>query len=240
MSKAYRVFFIKVVGLFFCFSLSAMFCNAGEIQGQKQMIVIDDVFQFIPGTWATYTIHDKQKQEEYEMTFSVMEDENRDEGPCSWMEVMVKAKNIPAVVTRFLVKKTTQGPGKVLEAIVEMGGFSPFTVPQNFMEGEDAEVGQTQNYHLSKKIREKVIKFQDREIKLWLVEAVSDNQHPAEVWISEELPPMGIFKINTPEIGMYLVDWGNDAKSRITGTPINFYLWIASQIGESLINTKEK
>jgi len=51
---------------------------------------------------------------------------------------------------------------------------------------------------------------------------------------------MGVFKINTPEIGMYLVDWGSDAKSRITGTPMNFYLWIASQIGEALINTEEK
>jgi hypothetical protein len=68
------------------------------------------------------------------------------------------------------------------------------------------------------------------------VEAVNDNKQPVEVWISEELPPMGIFKIDTPEIGMYLVDWGSDAKSRITGTPMNFYVWIASQIGEALMD----
>ncbi len=151
MSKTYRFLLIQVPGLLFCFFLSAMFCHGGEIQGQKQMIVVDDAFQFIPGTWARYTIHDKQKQEEYEMTFAVMEDENRPEGSCSWMEVIIKAQNTPTVVTRFLAKKTTQGPGKVLEAIVEMEGYSPFTVPQNFMEGEDAEVGQTQKYHLSKK-----------------------------------------------------------------------------------------
>ncbi len=34
---------------------------------------------------------------------------------------------------------------------------------------------------------------------------------------------------------MYLEDWGSDAMSRVTGTPMNFYVWIASQIGEALM-----
>jgi len=34
---------------------------------------------------------------------------------------------------------------------------------------------------------------------------------------------------------MYLEDWGSDAMSRITGTRMNFYVWIASQISEILI-----
>ncbi len=50
------------------------------------MIVVDDAFQFIPGTWATYTIRDKQKQDEYEMTFFVMEDEDRSEGLFNWVK----------------------------------------------------------------------------------------------------------------------------------------------------------
>lgn len=159
MSKKYRFLPIQVLGIFFSFCLFTAFCSADEIQGQKQMVVIDDTFQFIPGTWATYMVFDKQKKEEYEMTFSVMEDGNKHEGACSWMEVIIKMKQTPTVVTRFLAKKTKQGPGEVLEAIVQMEGYSPFTVPHNFLKGEDAEVGQTLNYRLAKKVRKKALIF---------------------------------------------------------------------------------
>jgi hypothetical protein len=33
---------------------------------------------------------------------------------------------------------------------------------------------------------------------------------------------------------MYLNDWGTGAKSEIKGTPVNFYLWIAQQIGSAI------
>jgi hypothetical protein len=240
MSEKYRFLQIQVLGFFFSFFLFTAFCSADEIQGQKQMVVIDDTFQFIPGTWATYTVHDKQKNEEYEMTFSVMEDERNSDGPCSWMEVVIKMEQTPTVVTRFLARKTKQGPGEVLEAIVQMEGYSPFTVPRNFLEGEDAEVAQTLNYRLAKKVRKKSVNFQHRKINLWLVEAISDNQQSITAWVSEELPPMGIFKIDTSEVGMYLEDWGTGAQSEITGTPMNFYLWIASQIGKALVDEEKK
>ena len=61
MSEKYGFLPIQVLGIFFSFFLFAAFCSADEIQGQKQMVVIDGTFQFIPGTWATYTVHDKQK-----------------------------------------------------------------------------------------------------------------------------------------------------------------------------------
>jgi len=237
--KSIGFFRFKCWEYFFLFFFTS-FCSADEIQGQKQMVVIDDTFQFIPGTWATYTVHDKQKNEEYEMTFSVMEDGNMSDGACSWMEVVVKMKQTPTVVTRFLARKTKQGPGEVLEAIVQMEGYTPFTVPHNFLTGEDAEVGQTLTYHLAKKVRKKSVNFQNRKISLWLVEAISDDQQAIQAWVSEELPPMGIFKIDTSEVGMYLDDWGTGAQSEVTGTPMNFYLWITSQISKALIDEEKK
>jgi len=38
----------------------------------------------------------------------------------------------------------------------------------------------------------------------------------------------------TDEVGMYLDNWGMQAKSRIEGTPMNFYLWLMMQIGDGL------
>ena len=240
MSEHSRFLAIQVLTMFFSCFLFTAFCSGDEIQGQKQMVVVDDAFQFIPGTWATYTVDDKRKKEEYEMKFSVMEDGNIPGVACSWMEVVIKTKQTPTVVTRFLARKTRQGPGEVLEAIVQMDGYSPFTVPHNFLTGEDAEVGQTLNYRLAKKVRKKSVKFQNRKIDLWLVEATSDDQQSVEAWVSEEVPPLGVFKIDTSEVGMYLQDWGTGAQSGIAGTPMNFYLWLTSQIGKALVDEEKQ
>lgn len=71
---------------------------------------------------------------------------------------------------------------------------------------------------------------------MWLAEAVNNNHQSIEAWVSEELPPMGVFKIDTAEVGMYLEDWGTGAQSEITETPMNFYVWITSQISKALID----
>jgi hypothetical protein len=38
----------------------------------------------------------------------------------------------------------------------------------------------------------------------------------------------------SPLMGMYLSDWGGGAKSRIEGTPVNFYVWLMMQMGGAL------
>ncbi len=240
MIKSKSVTFSLLI-TFLWLTLSASLVSAGQIQGQKSMLVIDDTFQFIPGTWARYTVRDKKKQEDYDMILAVLEPEKRREGPCFWIEVTIKARNSPRVVTRFLMPKTRQGPGNPLEAIVQIKGYDPFTVPESFMKGKDAEVGQQQKYHLSRKIRKSSFKLKSGGmVEIWKVDAVNNSNKHVTAWVSKRLPPLGVYKIDTPETGMYLRQWGTRARSRITGTPMNFYLWLTSLVGNALNDDSKK
>lgn len=49
-----------------------------------------------------------------------------------------------------------------------------------------------------------------------------------------EVAPIGVIMAESPQIGMYLSDWGGGAKSKIEGTPVNFYVWLMMQMGGAL------
>lgn len=206
-----------------------------QIKGQRPMLVIDDTFQFIPGTWAKYAIRDKKRQQDYEMIMAVLDRERRGGMDCSWMEVTIRAEDTPEVVTRFLVPMTSRGPGKPLAAIVQMEGYDPFTVPDSFMEGDDAEVGQRQTFHLVKKLETRTIQTRKgKTVKLWQADAVNDRGEHITAWVSDELPPLGLYEADTPEAAMHIKSWGTDARSGIRGEPMNFYLWLTSVVSKAI------
>jgi len=209
--------------------------TAEKIQGQKQMMIVDDAFQFVPGSWGDYTIRDKKKKESYHFVFSVLKNERVAGKDCAWMEIKIDMKGKPSVLTRVLMEKTAKGPGEALKAIVQIAGFDPFTVPEKYLkEGKEKQVAPTRKYNVVKRLRQRKILFNGRTVTLWEVEAESADQHRVTAWVSNDIPPLGVFKVDIPEFGMYLNDWGTGAKSEIKGTPMNFYLWIAQQIGSAI------
>jgi hypothetical protein len=115
--------------------------QTAEIEGQRPMMIVGDAFQFIPGAWSSYYVHDRAKKEYYRMYIATLERLTRDGKSCSWMEVGVTPEKDPAVVTRFLVEETRSGPGEILDVIVQVQGYSPFTVPESFYRGEEKDVG---------------------------------------------------------------------------------------------------
>jgi len=52
--------------------------------------------------------------------------------------------------------------------------------------------------------------------------------------VSEEVAPIGVVLAESPQVDMVLSDWGTGAKSRIEGTPVNFYVWLMMQMGGAL------
>jgi hypothetical protein len=52
--------------------------------------------------------------------------------------------------------------------------------------------------------------------------------------VSEDVSPIGLIMAESPLIGMYLSDWGGEARSKIEGTPENFYVWLMMQMGGAL------
>jgi hypothetical protein len=207
---------------------------AADIQGQKPVMFIGDAFQFVPGAWTSYYVHDKQKNEHYRMWMATLEKRSQDNKPASWMEIEVVMEKNPPVVTRFLVEETPRGPGELMEVIVQMKGYSPFVVPKKYYEGTDKEVGQFQTAQTVKRVAQRVIRFAQRDLKVVEVEAVDPTGKRVAATVSESVLPIGVVMAETDDVGMYLDNWGMQAKSKIEGTPMNFYLWLMMQIGDGL------
>ena len=207
---------------------------AADIQGQKPVMFVGDTFQFVPGAWASYYVHDKGKNEHYLMHMATLEKLKQDGKQCSWMEIEMLPESGPSVVTRLLVEETKQGPGDLLEVIVQVKGYSPFTVPKKYYEGENKEVGEFHTTQIAKRIARRTFDLSGRSIAAWEVEAVDDKGNKTEALVSEQVLPIGLVLAETSQANMYLKDWGVNAKSRIDGTPMNFYLWLMMQIGAGL------
>jgi hypothetical protein len=165
---------------------------------------------------------------------ATLEKLKQDGKQCSWMEIEMLPESGPSVVTGLLVEETKQGPGELLEVIVQVKGYSPFTVPRKYYEGENKEVGEFHTTQIAKRIALRTFDLSGRSIAAWEVEAVDDKGNKTEALVSEQILPIGLVLAETSQTNMYLKDWGVNAKSRIDGTPMNFYLWLMMQIGAGL------
>jgi hypothetical protein len=139
-------------------------------------------------------------------------------------------------VTRFLVEETSNGPGEVLDVIVQVQGYSPFTVPKSFYQGQasDKEVGNFQGAAVANRIARRIIAIGGRTVNAWDVEAIDAKGGAMDALVSEEVAPIGVIMAESPMFGMYLSDWGGGAKSKMEGTPVNFYVWLMMQMGGAL------
>ncbi|HOG08850.1 MAG TPA: hypothetical protein PK983_12210 [Syntrophales bacterium] len=226
------VFAVLVVAAVVAMAASAA-CGA-EVEGQRPMMIVGDAFQFTPGAWSDYLIHDRTKKEYYRMSIATLERLDRDGKPCSWMEIGITPEKDPPVVTRLLVEQTKTGPGEIYEVIVQVRGYAPFTVPESFFRGEDKDVGNVKSTAVAKRIERRVIPVAGRSVRAWDVEAVDAAGDVTAALVSEEVAPIGVILAESPQVDMVLSDWGTGAKSRIEGTPVNFYVWIMMQMGDAL------
>jgi hypothetical protein len=226
------VIFLQLITVFFVPAGSA---GAAEIQGQRPLMVIGDFFRFIPGSWATYTIKDRVGDETFRVYVATLEKVKQNEKLFSWMEVEVMPEKAPTVITRFLVEETKDGPGELLDVTVQVKGLPPFKVPRRFYEGKEKEVGDFQNSYVAKRIARRSIVLNGKSIDLWDVRATDRKERKIVASVSEEVPPLGIVRAESEKTSMVLDKWGMDAKSKIEGKPIDFYLWLIMQIGRGLV-----
>jgi hypothetical protein len=229
----YGVWFC-VLSLFFGLSFSVT-TDAAGIEGQKPVMVIGEVFQFVPGSWATYSIHDRVKNERYRMYMSTLEKVKCGDKSCSWMEVEVSPENGGTIASRFLVEETKDGPGELFEVIIQMKGFLPFVVPKKLYEGKEKEIGDFQTSYVAKRVGKKTVSLDGKTIPVWEVEATDKKARKIKALVSEQIPPMGIVKAETEKTDIELEKWGTGAKTRIEGTPANLYLWLIKQLGQGII-----
>lgn len=210
-----------------------------QVPGQKPMLVIEDTFQFYPGAWADYQMYDKAKQESYRMKFATLTRESRQGKSHIWMEIDIAMPDQPRVVTRILAEETTAGPGDAQEVIVQVDGHKPFTIPQSFFgDSKESEVGQIQTFSNVERLESRTITHNGRSFTAWHVKSLDENGRRMTADVSEELPPLGIYAAETPDMTMNLQEWGIGATSGITGEPMNFWMWIIDQIGSAFSDGK--
>jgi hypothetical protein len=161
----------------------------------------------------------------------ITEETTKGRTPVCWMEIGVESGTNPAVVTRMLVEKTPQGPGRAYEAMVQIEGFDPFAIPGRYLKRDsDAKVGDFKPLELTVPASKEKMVWMGREILASKVEAKDAEGRKVAVIFSEDLPPLGLVSVLSPDIEMKLEDWGTGAKSRITGKPVGFYRWLWRQV----------
>jgi hypothetical protein len=151
------------------------------------------------------------------------------------MEVEVTPPDAPSVVTRLLVEETADGPGQLLEVIVQVRGYPPFTVPRKLFEGKERDIGEFQGSYVARRVGERSITLDGKTIPVWDVEATDKRGRQISASVSEQTPPLGIVTAKSEKTDLVLEKWGANAKSRIDGTPMNFYMWLIMRIGQGLV-----
>jgi hypothetical protein len=212
--------------------------GASDIQGQKPVPLFTDGFRFQPGTWGIYDVQPKGTAATHRIYFAVLEEVTQKKGKAYWMEVEVTTADTPAVVTRLLLPATTNGPGDALEAIVQVAGYRPFTVPRRYLKpdpkSKSAQVGQFIRFTMPTGPVVQSIDWKGRTVRAMDIKVMDANEQPVQVVVSEEVPPLCILRFDSPDTLMKLVDWGNGAKTKIIGKPVGMWRWIMGLFGSAM------
>jgi hypothetical protein len=196
-------------------------------------------FQLVPGTWAVYDIHQVADKTDSRLYFALDQRVKQGNVPAMWIEVEVTQAEQPGVVTRFLAEETAEGPGKLLDCIVQVKGYDPFRIPKSYLkEGKD-EAPKFQTLTLPAVTAGKVpsktaLTVNGRRLQVYAVDGKDEQGRPIRAVVTEEVPPLALVSVTTPDVTMQLVDWGSGVQSRIKGKPSSLWWWITKQIGKAL------
>jgi len=205
-----------------------------KIPGQKSMLLIQDTFKLVPGTWALYDVLDKQKNEPFLMSISVLGKETYKGKDGVWLEIDVQMKDMPRVVTDALVEEAAGPTGEVLKAVVQVEGVSPFKVPEKYLKGADQEVGQFEPAKIVRKLEQKKIDHKGKTVDVLVVEAENSQGEKVTAAVSLQILPIALYAAETDDLKMTVNDWGTGATTKLKGEPVSFTLWLIEMVGKEL------
>jgi len=209
-----------------------------NIPGQKALLLLQDGLHLTPGTWTSYAILDKAKDETYTMTIASLTKETIQGEPYSRLEIGVAMKDSPPVVTSILAEETGQGPGRIEKALVQVQGMSPFTVPRKYLEGQDQAVGEFKSARIIRELENRKVTLAGKPIDVLAVEEENDKGEEVTAQVSLQILPIVIYEADTVDIKMTALDFGGGAVTKIEGAPLPFALWLIETVANSL--TKKK
>lgn len=202
---------------------------AEEIGGQTSIPIVGDTFSFQPGTWSSYQVEDRTRNERYQLWIATLERRAAKNGSTWWLETRVAPPAGPSVVTRILVPETPAGPGEALQAVVQIEGKTPFTVPRKYLRGEKREVTSFRLVTLIETGTGHVVRIGDRELVAVDVIASDAEGRRVSATTSGSVSPLGLVVADTGDIRLDLEDWGTGAVTRIEGKPVSLFWWILTE-----------
>ncbi len=155
-----------------------------------------------PGVWAIYEITDKSTKTHILLRQAITGTEKIDDKTSAlWLESeIIPPEGFPSVY-RFLISYDNNGKEKIHKIIVREGANSPQNINiENMPENNEQSPKK-------KLVNEEEVEFNNGKIKAkhYIIE---DNNTKKEIWLNDEVKPLGIVKLSTNEGDMILVKYG--------------------------------
>lgn len=232
---------LSIIAFFILLSISMCYAKTTGIEGQLSFAITGETFEFIPGAWARYVIHDSQSNSFYDMTFSVVEKSIKDGIKTAWIEIEVIPAGGLSIITKLQVEETSSGPGKILKAIIQMQGKSPMSVPKKYYQDDtDRKVGDIRNISGLKKQSDKKISLNGTPLSIYTATATDPSGKSVNAFICGSVPPLGVIYLKTDTLSMALDKWGTGAKTRVDSLVMGYDLWVAEQLLAAFGNKKSE
>lgn len=201
-----KIFYIQ---LFFVFILSPKIIIA---QGFIEDLFRGKMLSSEPGVWAIYEITDKTTKTHILLRQAITGTEKTDENTTAlWLESeIIPTEGFPSVY-RFLISYDKNGKEKIHKIIVREGANPPQNIDSETMPDN------TETTSKKKLIGEEDVEFKNGKIKAKYYRIDEDNT-TKEIWLNDEVKPLGIVKLSTNDGEMVLVKYGKggeESKSAI-------------------------
>lgn len=201
-----KIFYLQ---LFFLFTLLPKIAIA---QSFMEDLFKGKMLSSEPGVWAIYEIIDKSTKTHVLLRQAITGTEKIEENTTAlWLESeIIPTEGFPSVY-RFLISYDKNGKEKIHKIIIREGANPPQnitteTIPEN--------TGTPSKKNL---IGEEEIEFKNGKIKAKHYRIVEENTEK-EIWLNEDVKPLGIVKLSTNEGEMILLKYGKggeESKSAI-------------------------
>ena len=221
---------LRVLAGLVCVSSAWAAPEQDPMAGQQPIPMMAGEFQFRSGTWARY-LFKPSDQPSSELEFSILDQVKQRRGTAWWMEIDITSQETDDVVTRVLLPETDTGPGDAVKAIVQIKGYRPFEVPRKYLRPspKKADANQVGDFTVYTPTGDPIAKqftCNGRTINGMTVKALDPEGRPITIDVSPDVPPLGIVAIHSPDVTMDLLDWGDNAKTKISGKPVGLWRWV--------------
>ncbi len=158
-----------------------------------------------PGVWAIYEITDKSTHTSVLLRQAITDIEKIDEKTTGiWLESeIIPLEGFPSVY-RFLISYDSNRKEKIHKIVIREGADAPQNIDTSTM----PEVNMNQDNSSKKKlIDEKEVEYKNGKIKAKHYR-IEENNKSKEVWLNDEVKPLGLVKLSTNEGDMILFKFG--------------------------------